>query len=63
MTEETKLKMSISKKGVKRTIEQRQKMSNSRIGKIYINNGIISKLVSPKEPISDGWFIGRLIRK
>ena len=55
---ETRIKMSIKRKGVKKTDSFKQKISKSQTGKIWITNGIINHRVSPDYNIPDGWTRG-----
>lgn len=76
-SKETRKAISISNTGQRRSKETRRKMSaayiyseernrasaTTRKGKIYITNGVSSKMVIPDTIVPDGWRIGRQPRK
>ena len=68
LSEETKKKIGEAKKGNKymlgkhHTEETKQKMREAMKGKIWINNGVISKMLKCDEDIPEGFSRGRLTK-
>jgi len=63
-TEEEKHKISENQKGNKRNDDCKLKLRNSRLGRVHINNGTISKCIPEDELdeyLSNGWVKGRII--
>lgn len=61
--ESTKQKVSIALKGKPKSLEHIRKMKECKIGRVWINNGIESKILLPElaEPyLNQGWVKGRL---
>lgn len=58
-TLESKLKNSNAHKNKRMSEYTKQKMSESRTGKRWINNGIICKQLSKNEELPEGWVFGR----
>jgi hypothetical protein len=63
LSEETKLKMSIAKTGIPRPEDVKQRISETKSGTIWINDGKIDKTHIPGEPVPEGWKLGRVFRK
>ena len=61
LSESTKIKLSLSKKGRKQSLKQRQKQSERQMGTRWWHNGIISKFC--KENPGPEWKPGRIIHK
>tara|TARA_R110002050_G_C8714617_1_gene495851 strand:- start:45 stop:620 length:576 start_codon:yes stop_codon:yes gene_type:complete len=53
--------MSLCQKGKKATKETKDKMSKAIVGRIHVNNGVLSKMVYPND-IPNGFVKGRLKR-
>lgn len=63
---EERYKLSVAKKGVKLSDEHKQKIGLNGRGRIWINNGIISKMIKKQELptyLSNGFSLGRLKSK
>lgn len=63
LTNEHKSTISSSTLGSKKSEQMKQKLSETRTGMIYINNGDIEKIINPfdqYEYIIDGWNLGKL---
>ena len=66
ISEETKKKHSVNGKGKKRFLgrthrqESKEKMTQSRLGQKWVNNGVMNKRLRKDEEIPDGYTQGRL---
>lgn len=62
LSDETKIKLSLKSKGRVKTLEERQKLSESLKGRsrMWINNGVKNSCVFKIEDIPIGWVKGRL---
>lgn len=58
-SDEQKEKWKKERKGLAKTKEHKQHISESHKGKIYITNGIITKQLKRDQPIPNGWKLGR----
>jgi hypothetical protein len=62
MTDERKEKISRSQKGrskPERTIEHKNKLGAAATGKLWINNGVKTRMIRKHQEIPSGWILGR----
>ena len=62
MSDEQKKKISQTLRGTKKSVEMRNKLSESKIGMIWVTNGIVNKFVH-KDGVPEGFKRGLTRRK
>ena len=60
LSPETRAKLSEAHKGRSHTPEARARMREAMSGRIWINNGTVTKMIKPNEPLPEGFVLGRL---